>query len=110
MNVESFHSKAREAAALLQSLANEHRLMILCHLLHRPQSVSELEATLGLRQAALSQNLARLRKDGLVSVRRDGQHSIYAVQGQAVKAMISTLAHLFCPVDPIDPGDSSHDH
>ncbi|MDP3196373.1 helix-turn-helix transcriptional regulator [Tabrizicola sp.] len=86
---------APAAAALLKALSHEGRLMILCHLSSGEKSVTELEALLGQRQAAVSQQLARLRLEGLVSTRRDGKAIYYAIQDGRVQALLRLLPELF---------------
>lgn len=97
MNVAPFHHNAKEAAALLKALSNDRRLMILCLLSSGEMTVGELEKRVGLRQSALSQHLARLRRDGLVTTRRESQNIYYAVVGDAAIRVIETLAGLYCP-------------
>lgn len=77
-------------------MANERRLMILCHLLEGPKSVGELEGLVGLRQAALSQHLAKLRNTGLVKTRREAQTIFYSLASHEVEAIIGCLHGLFC--------------
>lgn len=69
--------------------------MILCHLAEKERSVTELEVLLGARQAAVSQQLARLRLEGLVSTRRDGKAIIYAIRDPRVLQQIHLLQELF---------------
>jgi ArsR family transcriptional regulator len=88
--------KAEDAAAFLKALSHEGRLMILCHLLSGEKSVSELEIALGSRQAAVSQQLARLRLEGLVSCRRDGKTIFYSIQDPKVTRMIALMHDMFC--------------
>ncbi len=87
---------AANAAAYLKTLAHEGRLMILCHLGEQEKSVGELEELLGLRQAAVSQMLARLRDEGLVSTRRDGKTIYYSLKDEKTRQVISLLYSLFC--------------
>ncbi len=89
-------AQARDAAAFLKALAHEGRLMILCHLQSGEKSVSELEALLSSRQAAVSQQLARLRQEGLVSCRRDGKGMYYAIQDPKVATAIAMVYEMFC--------------
>ena len=72
MNVDALTVSARRASALLKAMGNPHRLMILCQLVHGEKSVGELERIVGLSQSALSQHLARLRRDGLVKDKASG--------------------------------------
>ncbi len=87
---------AQAAAAYLKTLAHEGRLMILCHLGSGEKSVGELEELLDLRQAAVSQMLARLRDEGLVSTRREGKTIYYTLSDSNTSQVISLLYNLFC--------------
>ncbi len=87
---------AREASSFLKALAHEGRLMILCHLVGGEKSVTELERLLDSRQAAVSQQLARLRLEGLVDNRRDGKVIYYRIADDRVERMIATVQDMFC--------------
>ena len=76
LNFKAMLANARQASDLLKALSHEVRLMILCFLIKGEKSVGEIEKMLELRQPAVSQQLARLRADGLVEARRNGK-SIY---------------------------------
>ncbi len=91
-----------EAAAFLKALAHEGRLEILCALIDGEKTVSELEDMLGLRQAAVSQQLMRLRAERLVDARRLGRNVVYAVTRAEVRDVIATLRAAFC--DPARVG------
>lgn len=88
--------KSEMAAAFLKALAHEGRLMILCHLNTGEKSVTELEQLLAQRQAAVSQQLARLRMEGLVKHRRDGKTVYYSLADGKTKRTISLLYDMFC--------------
>lgn len=88
---------AARAATLLRLLGHEKRLMLLCMLGEGERSVGELQSRLDLSQSALSQHLARLRADGLVAARREGQSVFYRIADPAVSRMIATLADIYCP-------------
>ena len=88
--------QAGHASAFLKALAHEGRLMILCHLQAGEKSVTELETLLSSRQAAVSQQLARLRLEGLVSCRRDGKTMFYSIQDPKVVRAIAMVYDLFC--------------
>ncbi|MDA8249508.1 MAG: metalloregulator ArsR/SmtB family transcription factor, partial [Rhodospirillales bacterium] len=75
---------------------NEHRLLILCHLHRGETSVTELEERLGLRQAHLSQHLARLRGDGLVRARRESRSVHYSLGSREARLLVERLYELFC--------------
>lgn len=95
---------AQEAAAFLKALSHEGRLMILCYLANGEKSVSELEQLLGSRQAAVSQQLARLRIEGLVSTRRDGKAIYYSIGDERVRRTINLVYDMFCNVDGVSRG------
>lgn len=99
LSVEEMGSRASEAAALLKALSHEGRLMILCHLSSGEKSVSELEMLLDARQAAVSQQLARLRSEGLVTARRDGKTIFYSIRDPKAGAIIDTVYHLYCKTE-----------
>lgn len=105
MDRSELEQNARKASALLKAMANERRLLVLCHLAHGEKSVSELERLVGLSQSALSQHLARLRRDGLVATRRAAQTIFYSLSGREAGAVMETLYNLYCePVKaPLPP-------
>lgn len=88
--------QAREASELLKALSHETRLLILCLLSEGEKSVSELEETMKMPQAAVSQQLARLRLDGLVRARREGRMIYYTIADLEVSSVVETLYDLFC--------------
>ena len=90
------HASAGEAEDLLKAMANRHRLLILCQLIDGERSVGELAGLLELRDSTVSQHLALLRKDGLVSTRRDGQHIWYAIASDPARKLVETLYQVFC--------------
>jgi ArsR family transcriptional regulator, virulence genes transcriptional regulator len=90
--------KAGQAAALLKSLSNERRLLILCHLISAGEmSVGALVGAIGLSQSALSQHLARLRGDGLVTFRREAQTLHYRIANPDTGRVIAVLRDIYCP-------------
>ena len=90
-------ARAAEASALMKALAHEGRMMILCHLSEGEKTVSQLEQLLGQRQAAVSQQLARLRAENLVASRRDGKARLYSVSDPRTAEVVALLYRLFCP-------------
>lgn len=92
-------SRAEEASAFLKAMSHEGRLMILCYLSSGEKSVTELEQLLASRQAAVSQQLARLRAEGLVSARRDGKAMYYSLSEPRVARLIAVLYDMFCKQD-----------
>ncbi|MGQ0662970.1 MAG: ArsR/SmtB family transcription factor [Pseudomonadota bacterium] len=105
MDIADLERSALKASALLKAMANQRRLLILCFLADGERSVGELEGLVGLRQSALSQHLARLRRDGLVTTRRVAQTIYYSLAGREPQAVIETLYALYCePVKaPLPP-------
>jgi ArsR family transcriptional regulator, virulence genes transcriptional regulator len=95
-DLEAFRESARRASTLLKSMGNAHRLMILCQLVEGEKCVSELERLVGLSQSALSQHLARLRRDNLVTTRRSAQTIFYSLVGLEARSVIATLYDLYC--------------
>lgn len=91
---------ADEASALLKALANRHRLIIICQLIDAERSVGELAALLQLRDSTVSQHLALLRKDGLVTARRDGQTIWYSISSGPARELVQVLYRAYCGPAP----------
>jgi len=87
---------ARDAADFLKAVAHESRLAILCLLSQGEKSVGELEDALKLRQSTVSQQLARLRLEGLVATRRDGKSIFYSLANPDVQTILSAIHKVFC--------------
>lgn len=87
---------ADAASAMLKALANRHRLIIICQLIERERSVGELAALLEIRDSTVSQHLALLRKDGLVTARRDGQTIWYSIGSSQAAELVETLYRVYC--------------
>ena len=96
MDPVALQEKAGQASRLLKSLANERRLLIMCHLSQGEKSVGELEPLVGLSQSALSQHLARLRREHLVATRRDAQTIFYSISSDEAHSVLGTLYDLYC--------------
>lgn len=94
--MEHLEEQVLRAADFLKALANPNRLLILCFLRDGEFSVRELEEKLDLRQPTLSQQLARLREDDLVSTRRDGKQIYYSLASDEVRRTIALLDDMFC--------------
>ncbi|GAB4384584.1 ArsR/SmtB family transcription factor [Albidovulum sp.] len=90
---------AERASNFLKAISHEGRLMILCHLATGEKSVTELEDLLSARQAAVSQQLSRLRLEGLVTPRRDGKVIYYSLTDDRPRKIIETVYDLFCRSD-----------
>jgi len=87
---------ATNAANFLKAISHEGRLMILCHLESGERSVTELETLLSARQAAVSQQLSRLRLEGLVTARRDGKTIYYSLADDRPRKVLEVVYELFC--------------
>ena len=95
--LRALERKAAQVAGLLGALGTERRLMILCRLVEWGEgSVGALADAVGLSQSALSQHLARMRQEGLVAFRRDGQTLWYRIADARVEDLFATLHRLFC--------------
>ena len=96
MNINDMKKNATRASTLMKALSSETRLMLLCQMNDGERSVSELAQTLDLRASSVSQQLSLLRKDNLVSTRREGQTIFYSLHGAEAKNIISALYNLYC--------------
>lgn len=99
MPTDSFkdlRSSAGKACSLLKTMANEDRLMLLCHLIDTELNVGELESLTQIRQPTLSQQLGVLRDEGLVATRREGKYIYYKLASPAVMRVMQTLYGLYC--------------
>ncbi|MGG4604621.1 ArsR/SmtB family transcription factor [Paenalcaligenes sp. Me131] len=89
---------ASQAAAMLRTVGNEHRLLILCLLIeHQEMTVGALNSYVDLSQSALSQHLAKMREENLITYRRDAQTLYYRIADPKIEQLISTLKTIFCP-------------
>ena len=96
-DIAAMQAPAGDAAQLLKALANEKRLQILCLLAAGERSVGDINALLDLSQSALSQHLARMRDEGLVTFRRDAQTLYYRIADPAAEKLVAALKDIFCP-------------
>ncbi|MGB8275782.1 MAG: metalloregulator ArsR/SmtB family transcription factor [Alphaproteobacteria bacterium] len=96
MDFRALQGNARRASRLLKSMSNVHRLMILCELAAGESSVGELQQRVRLGQSALSQHLARLRRERLVKTRREAQTIYYSLASSEPAAVMKTLYGLYC--------------
>ena len=97
--VERMRAHAPDAAGLMKALGNESRLMILCTLAEGERSVGELNAMIPLSQSALSQQLARLRGQGIVKTRRESQTIYYSLAEGPADKVIRLLHDIYCGID-----------
>jgi DNA-binding transcriptional ArsR family regulator len=96
IQVNDMLAAADEASALLKALSNRHRLIIVCQLTEKERSVGELADLLKIRDSTVSQHLALLRKDGLVTARRDGQTIWYSIGSPQARELVRTLYQVYC--------------
>jgi len=104
-DLASMSAAADAASELLKSLANRHRLLILCQLGDGEHSVGELAGCLGIRDATASQHLALLRKDGLVSARREGQTIWYSIASAPAREVLAALYRIYCQPERLCASD-----
>lgn len=96
-NSRSLEKAASEVAGVLRAVANERRLLILCQLVEAGEaSVGSLAEAVGLSQSALSQHLAKMRAEGLLTYRRDSQTLWYRIADPRIKGLLATLHKLYC--------------
>jgi DNA-binding transcriptional ArsR family regulator len=96
-DLADFHKQATEVAAILRALANERRLMIVCKLVEWGEAnVTTLAQAVGLSQSALSQHLAKMRDEGIVTTRRESQTIWYRIADPRIEQLFATLHGLFC--------------
>lgn len=97
INIDDFAASALEVAEVLRTLGSERRLMVLCRLVESGEmTVSALAETIGLSQSALSQHLAKMRDDGIVTFRRDGQSLWYRIADPRIEQLMAELHRLYC--------------
>lgn len=109
IDAQEMDRRAGEAAAFLKSMANKHRLMILCALAEGERSAGALAARLGISAANASQHLFRLRSEKLVETRREGTTIHYRLASRHVRPLIEVLYREFCtdsPAPSYDPGET----
>lgn len=109
MNIYDMEGSAEQAADLMRVLANPKRLLLLCMLLEEEQSVGALVGRLGARQSAVSQQLAQMRREGIVAARRDGHSVYYRLGSDDVRRVLEVLYDIHCAPEPAaaDRVDSS---
>ncbi len=95
MNIQDVEKNAESAVTLLKALSNGKRFMVVCALYRGEKNVGELEKIVGLSQSALSQHLARLRRDGVVSNRRRAQTIYYSLKGDAAGQVLTCLHGIY---------------
>jgi len=98
-DLDKMAENALNASNFLKAISHEGRLMILCHLASGEKSVTELEDLLSARQAAVSQQLSRLRFEGIVIPRREGKTIYYSLADDRPKQIMEVVYDLFCRDD-----------
>lgn len=96
MNIKEMEAAAEKVSDLMKVLSNAKRLMVLCQLAEGEKSVGELAQLIGVREQAMSQQLALLRKDGLVKTRRNGQTVYYTLARGDIRALMEFLYTTYC--------------
>jgi ArsR family transcriptional regulator, virulence genes transcriptional regulator len=97
-----FTERAGEVAAMLKALASRPRLMVLCQLVEQGEMrAGDLVAAIGLSQSALSQHLAKMRDEGLVTFRRDGKELFYRIADPRCETLLTTLHALYCTQEQV---------
>jgi DNA-binding transcriptional ArsR family regulator len=104
MDVGKMQARAESASDLMKVLSSKNRLLILCQLADGETKVGELAERLGLRDQAMSQQLALLRKDGLVQTRREGQMIFYSLADEKTKKLLGSIYEIFCGDESADSG------
>jgi ArsR family transcriptional regulator len=97
LDLGPMRAAARTVSALMRTLANEDRLLLLCQISQGEKSVGELEALVDIRQPTLSQQLGVLRSEGVVSTRREGKKIYYAIADVSLLEILAVLYRLYCP-------------
>nr|WP_010131361.1 metalloregulator ArsR/SmtB family transcription factor [Microbulbifer agarilyticus] len=96
LQLDKMRDAASQASALLRSLGNQDRLLLLCQLSQEELCVGDIEERLGIHQPSLSQQLGVLRRDRLVTTRREGKRVYYQVADAKVLTLLQTLYQLYC--------------
>ena len=96
MKVAKIQQTAEQVCNLMKVLSSKNRFMILCAVADGEKSVGEIAETIGIREAATSQQLALLRKDGIVKPRRDGQTIYYSIARRDVRRLMDFMYENYC--------------
>lgn len=96
VNPDAMRAAVDQASELMKALSNQHRLLILCHLIDGEKSVGQLAEFLGIRDSTVSQHLALLRRDGIIANRRDGQTIWYRIDADIAREVVSVLYAHYC--------------
>lgn len=96
MDIKAMQLKSLEAELMLKTLANSNRIMILCHLIKGPMTVSDLVDALALSQSAVSQHLVKLKQSKIVSSESQGKHAWYQIESSEVAALMAVIQLIYC--------------
>lgn len=102
LDLQAMRAHASEAVAMLKLLGNEDRLLLLCQLSMQERTVGELEQLTGITQPTLSQQLGVLRREGLVTTRREGKFIWYQLADERALQLMQSVHRLFC-----QPGENA---
>ena len=108
VSLETMIAKAPEAADFMRQFSNANRLMLLCQIAREESSVSDIQEALGIKQPALSQQLAELRQAGLVKTRRESRQIYYSIADGRAEAVMGLLFELFCGAEATGSAVSRH--
>jgi len=100
IDLDTMRASAARTCAMLKTLANPDRLLLLCQISQGERCVSDLEEALDIHQPTLSQQLGVLREEGLVNTRRDGKRIYYSIASKEAMAVMQVLYEQFCEVKP----------
>lgn len=93
---EQFADQCETVASLLKAIAHPQRLKILCCLIEKEANVSELEKYCGASQSSVSQYLAKMKSEGLLAFRREGQNLIYFIDSPELLKLMKSMQKIFC--------------
>ena len=96
IDTEAMARSAEEASRFLKTIGNPKRMLILCYLVNCERNVMELEQLLDVRQSSISQELAQLRRNGMVATRRRRRNVYYRISDPKVEAIIGAVHQAFC--------------
>ena len=96
LEIDKLKENAVKAADILGVMSNASRLLALCYLCEGDKTVQELQAHLGIKQSALSQHLAVLRREKLVTTSKEGKSVIYSLASADVRTLLQTLCEIYC--------------
>ena len=96
IDTDAMRAAVDQASELMKALSNQHRLLILCHLVDGEKSVGQLAESLCIRDSTVSQHLSLLRRDGIIANRRDGQTIWYRIESSIAREVVSVLYAHYC--------------